>query len=208
MTAGTTRFTTREWSVIAGGPLLAAMAVLAGEHGRARSTLGGPGACRGARSTPGVVRAFRDARSTLGVVRAYRVARGAYDTELLRDLLATSPAGAIHRPHDPEELIADATAALRRAMGDPRARRHRRRASRVPEVRPGARRRGRPWCESPGSASAQPGGDDTGRARDAVQSPGSSAASVRRGTRLPPERAALTNKQILSICAAALPCAP
>jgi hypothetical protein len=86
----TKRFSTQEWSVIAGAPLLAAMSVIAG--GRAGM------------------------RSTLAAVRGYRDARGSYDTELMRELLATPPADAIERPRDRQALRAEAPAALRQAM--------------------------------------------------------------------------------------------
>jgi hypothetical protein len=68
----TKRFSTQEWSVIAGAPLLAAMSVIAGGRG--------------------------GMRSTLAAVRGFRDARGSYDTELMRELLATPPADAIERP--------------------------------------------------------------------------------------------------------------
>jgi len=86
----TGRFSTREWSVIAGAPLLAAMWIVAGERG--------------------------GMRATLAAVRGYRDARGSYDTELVRDLLATPPADAIERPRDREALRDEAPAALREAM--------------------------------------------------------------------------------------------
>jgi hypothetical protein len=87
----TTRFSTQEWSMIAGAPVLAAMSVIAGGRG--------------------------GMRSTLAAARGYRDARGSYDTELMRELLATPPADAIERPRDREALRAEAPAALRRAMG-------------------------------------------------------------------------------------------
>jgi hypothetical protein len=86
----TKRFSTQEWSVIAGAPLLAAMSVIAGGRG--------------------------GMRSTLAAVRGFRDARGSYDTELMRELLATPPADAIERPRDREALRAEAPAALRQAM--------------------------------------------------------------------------------------------
>jgi hypothetical protein len=86
----TQRFSTQEWSVIAGAPLLAAMSVIAGGRG--------------------------GMRSTLAAVRGYRDARGSYDSELMRELLATSPADAIERPRDRDALHAEAPAALRQAM--------------------------------------------------------------------------------------------
>lgn len=58
-------------------------------------------------------------RSTLAAVRGYRVARGAYDTKLMRELLATPPADAIQRPRDREALRAEAPAALRQATEIP-----------------------------------------------------------------------------------------
>src|SRR3954453_19836979 len=90
MTTGMTRFSTQEWSVIAGAPLLAAMSVIAGGRG--------------------------GMRSTLAAVRGYRDARGSYDTDLMRELLDTPPAHAIERPRDGEALRAEAPAALRQAM--------------------------------------------------------------------------------------------
>src|SRR4051812_16526332 len=90
MTTGMTRFSTQEWSVIAGAPLLAAMSVIAGDRG--------------------------GMRSTRAAVRGYRDARRAYDTELLRELLATPPADAIQRPRDRDALRHEAPAALREAM--------------------------------------------------------------------------------------------
>src|SRR4051794_6688946 len=82
MTTGANRFTPREGSIVAGAPLLTAMWVLAGERG--------------------------GMRATLAVVSACRAARGDYDSELLRDLLATAPADAINRPHDREALRREA----------------------------------------------------------------------------------------------------
>lgn len=79
------RFIAQEWSVIAGAPLLAAMFAIAGGRG--------------------------GMHSTLAAVRGYRDARGAYDTELMRELLATPPADAIERPRDREALRHDAPAA-------------------------------------------------------------------------------------------------
>ena len=90
MTTGMTRFSTHEWSVIAGAPLLAAMSVIARDRG--------------------------GMRSTLAAVRGYRDARGGYDTELMRELLATPPGDAIDRPRDREALRREAPAALRQAM--------------------------------------------------------------------------------------------
>src|SRR4051812_39431786 len=90
MTTGMTNFTPQQWSVIAGAPLLAAMWVIADSRGAARATL--------------------------AVVRAYRDARGSYETELLRELLATPPADAINRPHDRDALRRQAPAALRQAI--------------------------------------------------------------------------------------------
>src|SRR4051794_6840660 len=90
MTTGMTGFTPQQWSIIAGAPLLAAMWVVADT-----------------RSAP---------RATLAAVRAYRDARGSYDTELLRELLATSPADVIKRPHDRDALRREAPAALREAI--------------------------------------------------------------------------------------------
>jgi hypothetical protein len=83
------RFSAQDWSVIAGAPLLAAMSVIADDRG--------------------------GMRATLAAVRGYRDARGAYDTELIRELLATPPADAIQRPRDREALRAEAPAALRQA---------------------------------------------------------------------------------------------
>jgi hypothetical protein len=85
----TKRFRTQEWSVIAGAPLLAAMSVIAGGRGRVRSTM--------------------------AAVRGYQDARGSYDSELMRELLATPPADTIKRPRDREALRAEAPAALRQA---------------------------------------------------------------------------------------------
>jgi hypothetical protein len=85
-----TSFTPQEWSVIARAPLLAAMWVVADARGAVRATL--------------------------AAVRAYRDARGSYDTELLRELLATPPADAIKRPHDRNALRREAPAALRQAV--------------------------------------------------------------------------------------------
>src|SRR3954468_17202518 len=90
MTKGANRFTTQEWSVVAGAPLLAAMWVLA-------DTRGGM-------------------RATLAVASAYRDAAGHYDSELLRELLATAPADAIERPRDRDALGREAPAALRHAL--------------------------------------------------------------------------------------------
>jgi len=90
MTTGMTKFTPQQWSVIAGAPLLAAMWVVADRRG--------------------------SMRATLAAVRAYRDARGSYDTELLRELLATPPANAINRPHDRDALRQEAPAALRQAL--------------------------------------------------------------------------------------------
>ena len=90
MTTGTTNFTPQQWSGIAGAPLLAAMWVSADTRA--------------------------STRATLAAVRAYRDARGSYDTELLRDVLATSPADAIKRPHDRDALRREAPAALRQAI--------------------------------------------------------------------------------------------
>jgi hypothetical protein len=90
MTTGMTKFTPQQRSVIAGAPLLAAMWVIADTR--------------------------RSTRATFAAVRAYRDARGSYDTELLRDLLATPPADAIKRPHDREALRREAPAALRQAI--------------------------------------------------------------------------------------------
>src|SRR4051794_8559035 len=89
MTTGMTSFTPQQWSVVAGAPLLAAMWVIGDSRG--------------------------SARATLAAVRAYRDARGSYDTELLRELLATPPADAINRPHDRDALRHEAPAALRQA---------------------------------------------------------------------------------------------
>jgi hypothetical protein len=114
MTKGANRFTTQEWSVVAGAPLLAAMWVLA-------DTRGGM-------------------RATLAVASAYRDAAGHYDSELLRELLATAPADAIKRPRDSDALRREAPAALRHAL-DIVARWHRERTGSVPAVRPRARRR-------------------------------------------------------------------
>jgi hypothetical protein len=85
----TKRFSTQEWSVIAGAPLLAAMSGSAGGRG--------------------------GMRSTLAAVRGYRDARDSYDTELMRELLDTPSADAIERPRDREALRAEAAAALRQA---------------------------------------------------------------------------------------------
>src|SRR5213592_1937970 len=90
MTTEMTKFTPQQWSVIAGAPLLAAMWVVAD--------------CRAT------------ARATLAAVRGYQHAPGTYDTELLHELLATSPADAIKRPHDRDALRREAPAALRRAI--------------------------------------------------------------------------------------------
>src|SRR4051812_11700089 len=90
MTTGMTKFTPQQWSVIAGAPLLAAMWVVAD--------------CRAS------------ARATLAAVGAYQHKPGSYDTELLRELLATQPADAIKRPHDRDALRREAPAALRRAI--------------------------------------------------------------------------------------------
>jgi hypothetical protein len=90
MTTGMTKFTPQQWSIIAGAPLLAAMWVVADTRGAARATL--------------------------AAVRAYRDARGSYDTELLRELLATSPADVIKRPRDRDALRQEAPAALRQAI--------------------------------------------------------------------------------------------
>src|SRR3954451_7998608 len=80
MTERANRFTTHEWSVVAGAPLLAAMWVLADTRGGMRATLAG----------------------------AYRDAAGDYDSELLRELHATAPADAIKRPHDRDPLRREA----------------------------------------------------------------------------------------------------
>src|SRR3954451_17913465 len=85
-----TKFTPQQWSIIAGAPLLAAMWVVPDRRG--------------------------NMRATLAAVRAYRDARGSYDTELLRELLATPPADAINRPHDRDALRHEAPAALRQAI--------------------------------------------------------------------------------------------
>src|SRR4051794_35020691 len=90
MTTGMTKFTPQPWSIIAGAPLLAAMWVIADSRG--------------------------SARATLAAVRAYRDARGSYDTELLRELLATPPADAIERPHDRDASRHEAPPALRQAI--------------------------------------------------------------------------------------------
>ena len=90
MTTAMTKFTPHQWSVIAGAPLLAAMWVVADTRGHMRATL--------------------------AAVRAYRDARGSYDTELLRELLATPPANAIKRPHDRDALRREAPPALRQAI--------------------------------------------------------------------------------------------
>jgi hypothetical protein len=86
----TKRCGTQEWSVIAGAPLLAAMSVIAGDRG--------------------------SMRATLAAVRGYRDARGSYDTELMRELLATPPADATERPRDRAAPRHEAPAALRQAM--------------------------------------------------------------------------------------------
>jgi hypothetical protein len=83
------RFAEDEWAVVAGAPLLAAMWVLAGERG--------------------------GLRGTLAIAGAYRAARDDYDTELLREVLTTAPAGAIERPDDREALRREAPASLRLA---------------------------------------------------------------------------------------------
>src|SRR3954453_15477921 len=90
MTTGMAKLTPQQWSIIAGAPLLAAMWVIAGTRG--------------------------SMRATLAAVRGHRDARGSYDTELLRELLATPPADAIKRPHDRAALRRDAPAALRQAI--------------------------------------------------------------------------------------------
>lgn len=76
------RFSRQEWSMIAGAPLLAAMPVIAGGRG--------------------------STRSKLAAVRGYRDARRLYDTELMRELLATPPADAIQRPRDREAVRGEA----------------------------------------------------------------------------------------------------
>src|SRR3954447_24299937 len=90
MTTGMTKFTPQQSSIIAGAPLLAARWVVPDTRGAARATL--------------------------AAVRAYLDARGSYDTELLRELLATPPADAINRPHDRDALRHEAPAALRQAI--------------------------------------------------------------------------------------------
>ena len=89
MTTETTRFTPEDWTAIVAAPLLTAMWIVAGQR--------------------------RRGRAMLAVLRAYGDARRAYDTELLRELLAGSPAGAIERPKDPAALRREAPAELRRA---------------------------------------------------------------------------------------------
>ena len=90
MTAETTRFTTEDWSALAGAPLLTAMWIVAGHR--------------------------RRGRAMLAVLRAYRDAQRACETELMRELLATSPAGAIEKPKDPATLRREAPDELRRAV--------------------------------------------------------------------------------------------
>jgi hypothetical protein len=89
MTSKAARFSTEDWTAVTAAPLLTAMWVVAGHR--------------------------RRGRAMLAVLRAYRDAQKVYDTGLLRELLAASPAGAIERPKDTAALRREAPAELRRA---------------------------------------------------------------------------------------------